>query len=268
MAVVAMAAGSGRAGLGRLGQAGLGRPRGLGPAARGADRAAGRADRHGVVVRRRECRPARHGGEHRPAHAGGVPGDRQAVRRDAGVQGRAGGLAAAGGRALDPAGARRPGAVRPRRHALAQRARPVLPHPQDRAARRGAGGLRGLDHRPQALPGRHAHGPAGRRERPGDRADQAQSAGGLVARGHPPLSPPAPAAAASAGGARLPVDRLPALHARRSRTARKRAPGAGGSSTRPSAASTAARASEPEASRSRTARRAMRPRAGSPWIRR
>ena len=45
---------------------------------------------------------------------------------------------------------------------VAQRARPVLPHSQDRAARRGAGRVRGLDHRPQAISGRRCARPCPR----------------------------------------------------------------------------------------------------------
>ena len=51
-------------------------------------------------------------------------------------------------RARDPAARRRACPPRRGRHAVAPRARPVLPPPQGRAAAGSARGLRGLDHRP------------------------------------------------------------------------------------------------------------------------
>ncbi len=43
------------------------------------------------------------------------------------------------------------------RHAVALRSEPLLLGAQGRAAGRGAPGVRGVDHRPQAVPGRQAH---------------------------------------------------------------------------------------------------------------
>ena len=128
---------------------------------------------------------------------------------------------------------------------VAARARPVLPHPQDRAAGPGLGRFRRLDHRPQAVPGRGADDVAGDRERPGHRPAQAQSIGRLVAR---TISgtiagcascrcirwSPAAILRSAASPARGPVKEGEAV-----------APGGGGSWTRPSAASIAAKASEP-----------------------
>ena len=130
-------------------------------------------------------------------------------------------LAAAGGRALDPA-RRRPtsrgsdpdGTLWRREPDLCCHIRKTEP------LGRGAGRLRRLDHRPQALPGRDAHGlPA---------VETDPVTGQLKLNPLATWSPDdirhyrraAPAAAASAGGAGLSLDRLPALHARRSRTAR------------------------------------------------
>ncbi len=65
--------------------------------------------------------------------------------------------------------------ARSRRHAVARRSRSLLLAAQGRAARRGARGLRCLDHRPQAPPGGDA--PRSSDDRAGGgRADQDQSA--------------------------------------------------------------------------------------------
>ena len=63
-----------------------------------------------------------------------------------------------------------------------QRSGPLLRDPQGPAARRGDGGLRRLDHRPQGLPERDARDPAAVRGR--GRAGQDQSAGRLERDGH------------------------------------------------------------------------------------
>ena len=73
-------------------------------------------------------------------------------------------------------------------------------------------GLRGLDHRAQALPGRAAQPAADHRAGVVDRADQAQSAGAVVGRGRRALPAAAQSAQASAGRPGLPLDRLHHLH--------------------------------------------------------
>ena len=131
----------------------------------------------GLVVRGGERGAPRHGRDRRPRDPGDLPRHRQAVRGDPGVSRGDDPAAAPERRARGPAargGARAP---RRRRRPLAARARPLLPHPQDRAAAGRARGLRGLDHRAQALPGRAAQPAADDRAGVVERADQAQPAG-------------------------------------------------------------------------------------------
>ena len=157
-------------------------------------------DRAGLLVRRRERRAARHGRDRRSGDPGDLPRHRQAVRRDPGLS-RGAGRAAAASRDVR--------VVRPRAAALARhdpggelwqpRARPVLPHPQDRAAarRRSTGFAAWITGRKRFQAGLRSQLPTIEAE-PVERADQAQPAGALVGRRRRAL----PAAAQPAGSIR------------------------------------------------------------------
>ena len=153
----------------------------------------------------------------------------------------------------------RPRPVRSRRNAVAERARPLLPHSQDRAARRGLGRLRRLDHRAQAFPGRCAR-PRCRRSRairsPARsssipwRAGRRKTSGTTGACASCRCIPWLPEAIRRSVASPAPVLLADGEDQRAGRWC---------SSTRPSAASTAARASETVEGSGRTASDAMRP---------
>ena len=169
-------------------------------------------------------------------HPGAVPRHRHAVRPDAGLPQAAWPqrLGLTDVRDLRPHYPG-PGRRRPRGQPLADRHRRLLRHPQGAAAGPGAGRLRRLDHRPQALPRRRPPAPAGGRAGRAARSSSIPLANwakaeldAYVAEHDLPAHPLVPRASRRSAAGPAPS---------RWKRARTSAPAAGRARTRPNAAS-------------------------------
>ncbi len=167
-------------------------------------------DRRGLLVRRRIGCAAAPDRRDRCGNADPVRRHRPAFPRDARLPRQADRRARADRRAHHRADARGSGSARREARPLDMGPRWLLRLPQGAAAPARPRRVRGLDHRPQALPGGDARAPAGVRIR--RLTCEGQSAGGVERRpARRPCRRPPPARP-SAGRRGLPLDRLRALH--------------------------------------------------------